>query len=755
MSPHCDTSCLRNLSLHLTAANSWVILAARIGQTARPLVRSILEDALGKKQAAKAIRRAEREAREGDAGSVSRSSSTSKHISTSRHGSVKGANDQADQILDASKNAPVVLVAALLVLAAVLRLLYLNDFHSSPLFDGLVLDERHYDAWAKQIAGGDWLGEGAFTASPLGPYVLAILYKLFGANLVLVRIIQMLANTASCYFIYRVVLNLAGAVPALFTLALAALYGPMIFLSANLVAEVWVILFISIALFLVTHPDPTPWKQTIAGSLFALGVLGRPNLMLLAPFFPLGGNLDRARLPHKIKARRGFAWFIGISLVLGPVALRNYVEGGELVVVTAHGGVNLWIGNNPDADGYFKTPRGSGLAGGQESLVRSSIRVAERAEGHKLTPKQASSWWQSRATRFMTQHPEEFMALLLRKVGYYLNWYEKPLESNYYYGEAISPTLRWFTLGFGFVGPLALAGMVLLIRRWRRLAPLYFFLIMYSASVIIVFISMRYRVPAAVGILPFAGLMLGQLWTQLRARVPLNAVAGLMVVLVGAMVVHLPITAGEKQRDLGHHAFILGNVAQDKGDPVEALARYEEAVRLYPDYGGFYNNLGLAYIRNNKPKKALEALTKAIALKYDGRRIHRNMARAYKNMGQLEDAVREYDEALRRSPRHLRTYLDKAGVLARMGNFKGALSICAKASELAKGAQVERVDRLRRKIEAAQGRSVAKAPGGQAARESRADRASSEAAQTTPEGTRAITEGTRATPKEETATSEK
>lgn len=58
-------------------------------------------------------------------------------------------------------------ILALLGVALTLRLVYLLEFRSSPFFHSLILDEEHYDRWARVIASGDLLGRGAFTANPL------------------------------------------------------------------------------------------------------------------------------------------------------------------------------------------------------------------------------------------------------------------------------------------------------------------------------------------------------------------------------------------------------------------------------------------------------------------------------------------------------------------------------------------------------------------------------------------------------------
>ena len=54
----------------------------------------------------------------------------------------------------------------------------------------------------------------------------------------------------------------------------------------------------------------------------------------------------------------GALFWIGAAAALAPVTLRNWKAGGRFIPVTAHGGINFYIGNNPGADGWYKTPTG-------------------------------------------------------------------------------------------------------------------------------------------------------------------------------------------------------------------------------------------------------------------------------------------------------------------------------------------------------------------------------------------------------------
>src|SRR5690349_5886962 len=88
--------------------------------------------------------------------------------------------------------------AAIFFTALILRLVYLMQIQSIPLFYKLAGDGRTYDEWAQRIAAGDWLGQGVFYQAPLYPYFLGVLQIVFGHNLWLIRFFQVLLGALSC-----------------------------------------------------------------------------------------------------------------------------------------------------------------------------------------------------------------------------------------------------------------------------------------------------------------------------------------------------------------------------------------------------------------------------------------------------------------------------------------------------------------------------------------------------------------------------
>src|SRR5438094_192160 len=47
------------------------------------------------------------------------------------------------------------------------------------------------------------------------------------------------------------------------------------------------------------------------------------------------------------------AFAAATALVVSPVTMRNWRATGEFVLISSHGGLNLLIGNGPQADGTF------------------------------------------------------------------------------------------------------------------------------------------------------------------------------------------------------------------------------------------------------------------------------------------------------------------------------------------------------------------------------------------------------------------
>ena len=62
--------------------------------------------------------------------------------------------------------------------ALAVRVLHVWQISAGPFFDLPMGDAADFHAWALELAGGEWLGEGVFYRAPLYPYFLGAVYAL-------------------------------------------------------------------------------------------------------------------------------------------------------------------------------------------------------------------------------------------------------------------------------------------------------------------------------------------------------------------------------------------------------------------------------------------------------------------------------------------------------------------------------------------------------------------------------------------------
>ena len=259
-------------------------------------------------------------------------------------------------------------VGAVFLIALALRLLHLEQLRAhDPFFALPSVDERMYHEWALAIRGGDWLGAHAFASDdvvvghgPLYPYFLALLYGLFGPSVAAAKTVQSLLGSFSCVLVWALTRRLFdGRVAVLASLATAG-YGMLLFYEGALVvANLQVLLSLLILLAVVRaleRPRVSRWLG--AGLLVGLSAVARPNVLLFAAAVAVWIPVALRRVvPRARRAALAGAFLAGAALMVLPVTLRNYALTGEWVLVSHAGGLNFFIGNNPDANGAFRVPR--------------------------------------------------------------------------------------------------------------------------------------------------------------------------------------------------------------------------------------------------------------------------------------------------------------------------------------------------------------------------------------------------------------
>ena len=284
-----------------------------------------------------------------------------------------------------------IILIIILLLALVVRTVHWLDVREDPFFAQLVMDSEEYDRWAIEIAEGNWLGSEVFFQAPLYPYFLAVVYSLFGHSLDAVYLIQIVICLLGIYALYRAGIKLAGEKVGLAAAALSAFYGVYLFYDVQLLKESLAVTLVCILLWVLAEARESKgltlwiWAGVICGFLSLL----RENMLLIVPFLLLLAIRPRERFSAFFL--RSLVLILGTGIVLVPVAYRNWKVGGNFLPTTFQGGVNFYIGNNPQANGTYQP-----LSPGKQvpSYERTEpIRLAEKELGRQLEPYEVSNFW--------------------------------------------------------------------------------------------------------------------------------------------------------------------------------------------------------------------------------------------------------------------------------------------------------------------------------------------------------------------------
>jgi len=538
-------------------------------------------------------------------------------------------------------------LSLVLALAALLRLAHWAAVRAEPFFARLAMDSQEYDRWAREIAAGDWLGSEPFFQAPLYPYLLALVYRA-GGGLDAVYLLQIAAALAGLWALARAGGELSGERLGLAAAALGALYLPFLFYDVQLLKEslaATAVCFLLWAL-LAARRSGSARAFLVAGAVGGALALLRENFLLVVPFLlPLA---FRRGEPVRGGLARAGALLLGLALPLAPVAARNAALGGGFLPTTSQGGVNIWIGNNPQADGTYRplTP------GRQIPRLerREPERLAELALGRELSAAEVSRHWLGRALAWAAAEPGAFARLQARKLGLYWSGYEWPDAVDYYWTKGLSPALRWPLAEFLGVALLAAAGALLVVRAraLRAWAPVLLFELGWLLSTVAFFLFSRYRLPALPGLLLLAAAPLVRLLETARAgRWRAAAVGAAALTLVWA----LPHRAGYAPRaELVEYN--LGRLHEEAGDVLLARTHYQAALRSNPSAFLPALNLGNLAARGGAYEEARGWYERAAAAEPRSPEAWSNLGGARLALGDLDGAARALDRALALDPRH-------------------------------------------------------------------------------------------------------
>jgi tetratricopeptide (TPR) repeat protein len=576
--------------------------------------------------------------------------------------------------------------AAHYVFAAVFlfRLVVLIRLASSPLFLAGGSDMHFYDNWAKQILHGHWTDHQAFYGLPLYPFVVALLYRLFGYSPFVPGFVQALCDAGTAVIIYKTAHRMAdtfpkraGHVPQV--VGMLAATGWCVFVPAEAYSVVLMPTSAGVFVFWLlvwqvvqTDAALSPRRCLFVGLLTGVAAMAVASVLFLVPLPVLAIFVRR----HSARSQALALMVCGIILGTAPCWLHNFVVARDRVFLSAHGGINLWLGNNPEATGYPAFP---GLHAGQSDLLRDSIEIAEAAAGRSLKRSEVSQYWSTKARNYIATELGAWVRLLARKVANFWNAFrydDVGVIRNLREQRVLFPGLH-----FGVPAALGLAGLFLSWRRFPRTRWIAMVVALQMAALLPVFITERYRLPAVPGLLILAALGLARLWETVALGSYRNLAVQLAVVAASALFVAIPrndpalwaldaYNTGRLALELNDFPradrelqraydlapgnaetnFALGNLRHAEGDANAAKRFYEAALKADPKHKGALNNLGVVALDQNSPAIAVEYFRRSLDLQPQNAKTEYLLAQALLTLGDRPQAEAALARALKLAP---------------------------------------------------------------------------------------------------------
>ncbi len=570
-------------------------------------------------------------------------------------------------------------------LALVVRVIYVLQAQANPQFDAPLMDPAYHDQWAWQLAQGTWAPEGPFFRAPLYTFFLAAIYAIGGHDYLLPRLVQAVLGAGSCVLIYLIGRRLFSENTGRIAGAMAALYWILIYFDNELLIPILFVFLILASFYALlrtlgwerdaSQPPRSPAWGFAAGLLLGLAAIARPNILVFVPV--VLWLLWRAR-------RRGLRVLVAVTLVLAmlaPIAvvtIYNVTAGDDFVFIASQGGVNFYIGNNPESDG--RTAVVPGTRGDWWGGRFDTIKIAERAAGRELKESEVSDYWFGRAFEFIREQPGEWLGLMLRKLGLFWTAVEIGNNSSIPHLRAYAPLMKLPLLGFGLVLPLAVLGVAL---GWRRrgiaVGVPVAFILLYMAGVVAFFVCARYRVPIVPFLILLAALGLTEAhaaWREGRHRAVLVAVA---LALAAAVATNLPARAHRENLALAHFHDSIAWKA--KGNLQASEMALRQALRLDPNLAEARANLANLLAERGDVEAARRAYEEAIGSDPQNAKTLANLASMYLNRGDLSAAQEALDRALAIDPDHSETLRILGVIRERRGDLAGAREAYERALE--------------------------------------------------------------------------
>jgi len=573
--------------------------------------------------------------------------------------------------------------ALVLVVAFAVKFAYLHERVQLPDISNPTLDSLYHDQWARGLAFGDWapelqsLREQPFFRAPLYPYFMSLVYRAFGTDAFPLFVIQHLLGSLTVVLLFYCSIVLFNERIAWIAVALQLAYWPFTYHeSERLIPALSLFLDAAFLVSLVwAGRVPSARRSALAGALAGLSAIARPSILIVLPV---------AVIWVWKKSRRASCAAVllgGAALVIVPVTLRNAIVGHDAVLIASQGGVNFFIGNNPESNGTRAVVPGTRADwwGG----FKDTQRIAEEDAGHALRASEVSDYWYRRGLAFLVSEPAQAARLYAKKAALLLGNAEPSNEGQLYFRRGHSNVLSAMRANFAFILALCAVGCVEMLRRRPkvvtddRILPLVL-AATYAVGILLFFVTSRYRLPVALFLIPVSAAGCAALYDLFRARVWRRALApSLVFVGVFAASMWNPFQIGSLATARGEYG--MGVDYFEKGDYRSSLDALDRSLAADPEYAPAWMMRGRAHVGMRQTIAGIQDLRTACRLDSTLAEPFLWLGVAYQKAGRHGTAEHEYLKAMALDPDNVLTLNNLADVYLRQNRVADARTLIERA----------------------------------------------------------------------------
>jgi len=521
----------------------------------------------------------------------------------------------------------------LFVGACGIRFVVFALYHADFWYKTCLIDDCLFYSWAHDIISGDFLGlrRGVFRMNPGYPYTLALIYFIFGKAFYAPHCVQYIVGAVNVLLMYMLTTQLFNRKTGVVAGILAAVYGMSVFYQGKLLGPVWINFFNLCMLLFLLYGVRLKRNSFFfaAGAMLGISSLYLPTVVLFMPCVALWIALQYRGALWNQMARWGSQvglFFCGIAVIMLPVLVRNAVvdKSFGLVLTTSSGGINFYIGNNPEADGYNAWP--SFIRYSPDSMHDDFKSEAAKRTGKELTDSEVSSYWFNQSVRWLIANPKRAFWLYRKKFIYFWNAIEPPdnfmMDNVRKFTRIFGiPLLRW-----GILAPFCMLAIFLCLYRKKGML-LLLYMGTYMGINLLFYILSRYRFPAVIGLIPLAAYSMVWLSEQMKQKRWKQGAAGLVSLTVLFAFVYKPVVLGEIEWS---KQYSIGVIYNNRGRVPEAIEAYKISIALNPQFSPSRTNLANIYLTRKEYRLAIEHYTVAAQLsEKDAPRIHHIIGEIY------------------------------------------------------------------------------------------------------------------------------